>query len=150
MCQEIYTVSSHYTLFFPDSFPPSLFMSSPSNFLLPPGGGNGHILSAYCALGSLHLFSPFLFLLSPLSSLSGHSALFQGKEHTFIEHLWYAKQLLVLSLPSSRPPVSVVSAVLCFFLLSAREGKRHLLKTYCVPDNFLTLPPLRFFLFLHL
>lgn len=141
MCQEIDTVSSHYTLFFPDSFPPSLFVSSPPSFLLPPGGGNGHILSSYCALGSLHLFSPFLFLLSPLSSLSGHSALFQGKEHTFIEHLWYAKQLLVLSLPSSRPPVS---------LLSAREGKRHLLKTYCVPDNFLTLPPPRFFLFLHL
>ena len=67
------------------------------------------MLSTCCVPGSLHTFSPFLTLSSspvfPLSSpcLSGLSALFQGKGHTFIEHLWYTKQLLVLSPLSSRP-----------------------------------------------
>ena len=96
------------------SFLPQFLSSLPIHFLsfltlLPPRGGNEHILSTYCVPGSLHTFSPFLTLSSspffPLSSscLSGLSALFQGKGHTFIEHLWYTKQLLVLSPLSSRP-----------------------------------------------
>ena len=50
-------------------------------------------------------FSTLFLPVFPLSSpcLSGLSALFQGKGHTFIEHLWYTKQLLVLSPLSSRP-----------------------------------------------
>lgn len=97
---------------------------------------------------SLHIFSPFptpsFSPVSPLSSpdLSGLSALCQGKEHTFIEHLWYAKQWLVLSLLSSHPPVStdLWSLLSSTFLFSAREGNGHLLSAYCVLGNFLTLP----------
>lgn len=81
-------------------------------------GGNEHILSTYCVPGSLHIFSSFLipssFLFSPLSPcLSGLSALFQGKEQTFTEHLWYDNQLPVPSLLSSHPPFSLTCG-LCY------------------------------------
>lgn len=78
-------------------------------------------MRTYCVPGSLHTISPFLtpssFPVSPLSSpcLSGLSVLCQGKEHTFIEYLWYTKQLLVLSLFSSRPLISTDP----WFLLSS-------------------------------
>ena len=107
----------------PDSFLPSLLSDLRLPPSLPPGGGNGHILSTYCVLGSLHIFPPFFPPVSPLSPPhpSGLSALFQGKERTFTEHLWHAKQSPVLPQLSSHPAISLTCGFCCF-LLSAREG----------------------------
>lgn len=88
-------------------------------------GGNGHTLNTYCVPGSLHIYFPFLipssFLFSPLSPpcLSGLSALFQGKQQTFTEHLWYDNQWPVLSLLSSHPPISLTCGLCYPLLLSA-------------------------------
>lgn len=52
-------------------------------------------------------------------------------------------KLPVLSLLSSHR-ISLTCGFCCF-LLSAREGNGHLLSTYCMPDNLLTLSsPLNF------
>lgn len=102
-------------------------------------------MNTYCVPGSLHIYSPFLipssFLFSPPPPrLSGLSALFQDKEQTFTEHLWYDNQLPVLSLLSSHPPISLTCG-LCYPLLSALcQGMKWAFIEHLLYANLLTLP----------
>lgn len=93
-----------------------------SDFLLPPEGGSGGILSTDCVPGSLHPFSPCLTPAScPVTPCLLASLLFSETRNTHSLSIYGTPGHCMCSLLSSPSPGSLTHGL----LLSAREGNGH-------------------------